>query len=162
MLYAISIKTNDQLSMIAPSIFTWIIAIGGAITFLPLMVAQLFMLINPNGQNTKDLIIGKGEDWRDVSHFKYSLAFAWADWLVILPLLISANIGVFMGELWGYILWLMVGVISIYFSIVFWVLERKISISSNGRIAYFTYVWGFFLYWGIGASIYSLLVLASH
>lgn len=144
--------------MIEPTISTWIIAIGSGITFLPLMVAQIFMIIKPNGQNTKNLIIGKGEDWRDESHFKYSLAFAWADWLVILPLLIFSNIGVLMGELWGYILWLVLGVISIYFSVIFWILERKISISANGLIAYFTYVWGFFLYWGIGASIYSLFI----
>jgi hypothetical protein len=37
--------------MIKPTIFTWIIAIFGAITFLPLMLAQLFMLFKPNDQN---------------------------------------------------------------------------------------------------------------
>ncbi|MFC2152246.1 hypothetical protein ACFLSE_06930, partial [Bacteroidota bacterium] len=46
-------------------------------------------------QKTKDLIIGKGEDWRDNSHFKYSLAFAWADWLIIFPLFVIGYWGVF-------------------------------------------------------------------
>ncbi len=59
--------------MIKPTIFTWIIAIFGAITFLPLMLAQLFMIFKPNDQKTKDLIIGKGEDWRDKTHFKSAL-----------------------------------------------------------------------------------------
>ncbi|MDP8268460.1 MAG: hypothetical protein P9L97_07020, partial [Candidatus Tenebribacter davisii] len=77
--------------MIKPTIVTWIIAIFGAITFLPLMVAQLLILFKPQDQKTKDLLIGKGEDWRDRTHFKSALAFAWADWLVILPLLIIGH-----------------------------------------------------------------------
>ena len=51
--------------MIRPTLVTWIIAIFGLFTFLPLMAAQLLMLFKPNGQKTKDLLIGKGEDWRD-------------------------------------------------------------------------------------------------
>lgn len=143
--------------MIQPSIYTWIIAIFGAITFLPLLVAQLFMIFKPNSQTTKDLIIGKGDDWRDKSHFKYSLAFAWADWVVIFPLLFLGNVGVFMGELWGYTVWLALGFISIYFSIIFWVMEREHSLPSCGKLAYYTYFWGFFLYWGIVAVLYSIL-----
>lgn len=144
--------------MIKPTIFTWILAIGSGITFLPLLVAQIVIITKPKSQQAKELIIGKGENWRDKSHFKYSLAFAWADWLVIFPLLVFGNVGVFLGEFWGYILWLILGVISIYFSIIFWVMERKISIPANGWIAYFTYFWGFFLYWGVGASIYSVII----
>ena len=145
--------------MIEITIFTWIIAIGSVITFFPLLVAQFIMIMRPDGQQAKDLIIGKGEDWRDISHFKYSLAFAWADWLVIFPLLVFGCIGVFLGQLWGYMLWLILGVISIYFSIIFWVMERKASVVSYGWVAYFTYFWGFFLYWGIGTAIYSMIVL---
>ena len=117
------------------------------------------MLINPKGQQAKNLIIGKEEEWRDTSHFKYSLAFAWADWLVIFPLLVCCNVGVFLGELWGYALWLVLGAISMYFSIIFWVMERKASFAAQGYIAYYTYFWGFFLYWGIGASVYSMIML---
>lgn len=85
--------------MIKPTIFTWIIAIFAAITFLPLMFAQLFMLFKPNDQKTKDLIIGKGEDWRDKTHFKSALAFAWADWLIIFPLLVAGTTGSLLGQL---------------------------------------------------------------
>ena len=143
--------------MIKPTLLTWIIAIFGAITFLPLLGAQLLMLLKPQSQNTKDLIIGKGEDWRDKTHFNSALAFAWADWLVIIPLFIIGNIGVFMGELWGYMAWLALGILSIYFSIVFWVMEKEYTYPSAGPLAYYTYFWGFFLYWGLAATAYSIV-----
>lgn len=143
--------------MIQTTPYTWIIAIFGAITFLPLLYAQMIMILKPNDQKTKDLIIGKGKDWRDKSHFKYSLAFAWADWLVIFPLFIIGNIGVLTGQLWGYLVWLVLGIVSIYFSIIFWVLEKEHSLPVYGRFAYYTYFWGFFLYWGIAGTLYSIL-----
>ncbi len=145
--------------MIPPTIVTWIIIVFGAITFLPLLFAQLLMLFKPNGQKTKELIIGKGEDWRDTTHFRSALAFAWADILIIFPLLIIGDIGVLFGHSWGYILWVALGILSIYFSILFWVMEKKYSYPSVGYLAYYTYYWGFFLYWGIIAIVYSAIQL---
>ena len=103
--------------MIETTTITWIIAIFGTITFLPLFVAQLIMILKPNSQKAKDLIIGKGEDWRDRTHFKSALAFAWADLIIILPLYALGTMWVFNDELWGYIIWISLGVLSIYFSI---------------------------------------------
>ncbi len=143
--------------MIEANLFTWIIAIFGVVTFTPLLAAQLLMLLNPQSQKTKDLIIGKGEGWRDRTHYKSALAFAWADWLIIFPLIIISYIGVFKAESWGYVLWLALGILSIYFSIIFWVMEKKHSYPSVGKLVYFTYFWGFFFYWGIGAIIYSFI-----
>jgi hypothetical protein len=145
--------------MIKPTIVTWIIAVFGMITFLPLMLAQLFMMIRPNDQRTKDLIIGQGGDWRDKTHFKSALAFAWADWIVLFPLLVAGTIGVLLGYPWGYMAWLAQGVLSIYFSIVFWVMEKEYAYPSCGWLAYFTFFWGFFLYWGIAAVVYSMIRL---
>jgi len=105
-----------------PTIFTWILAIFGATTFLPLMVAQFVMLIGPNSQRASDLIIGKGNTWRDRTHFRSALAFAWGD--------------------------------------ILWVLERSYTYPSVGGLAYYTYFRGFFLYWGIGATIYSAIILS--
>ena len=146
--------------MIKPTIVTWIIAIFGAVTFLPLLAAQFLMLLKPNSQRNKDIIIGKGEDWRDKTHFKSALAFAWADLLIFFPLLIASFVGVFSGQIWGYILWIVLGVLSIYFSIVFWVLEKEHACPSCGWLAYYTYFWGFFLYWGIAAIVYSILQIS--
>jgi hypothetical protein len=143
--------------MLQPTIITWVIALFGAITFLPLLGAQLLMLLKPQSQKAKDLIIGKGEDWRDKTHYKSALAFAWADCFVIFPLLISGTIGVFYGQLWGYALWLALGILSIYFSIIFWVMEKEYTYPTCGGLAYYTYFWGFFLYWGVGAVAYSIL-----
>ena len=144
------------MEMIEPTFVTWAIAIFGAITFFPLMGAQLSMLFNPQGQKTKDLIIGKGQDWRDKTHFKSALAFAWADIILLFPIFICGNIGVFLGQLWGYVLWFALGILSIYFSILFWVMEKEYTYPSCGWLAYFTYYWGFFLYWGIIAVVYSI------
>ena len=146
--------------MIEPTLITWIITIFGAITFLPLIAAQFIMLLNPQSQRSKDLIIGKGEDWRDKTHFKSAMAFAWADILIIFPLLISSYIGVFSGQMWGYILWIALGFLSIYFSIVFWVMEKEYTYPSCGPLAYYTYFWGFFLYWGVAAVVYSILQIS--
>jgi hypothetical protein len=142
-----------------PSIYTWILAIFGAITFLPLMYAQLLMLFSPKSQQAKDLIIGKGKEWRDHTHFRSALAFAWADILVILPLLVLSTIGVFTGQLWAYVLWLALGILSIYFSIIFGILEKAYTYPTCGWLAYYTYFWGFFLYWGIGAVVYSTIII---
>ncbi len=144
--------------MIKPTITTWIIAIFGALTFLSLMAAQLIMILKPEGRKAKDLLIGKGEDWRDKTHFKSARAFAIADWLVIMPLLVLGTIGVISGHMWGYILWTALGTISIYFSILCWVMEKEYTCPSCGPLAYYTYYWGFFLYWGIAAIVYSILI----
>jgi len=143
--------------MIETTIITWIIAIFGAITFLPLFGAQFVMILNPKSQKAKDLIIGKGGEWRDKTHFKSALAFAWADLIIILPLYILGTVLVFNGQLWGYVIWISLGVLSIYFSILFWVIEKEYTYKLAGWIAYFTYFWGFFLYWGLGAIVHSIL-----
>ena len=139
------------------TVITWILAGFGLTTFLPLMVAQLFMLVKPNSRKTKDLLIGKNKEWRDKTHYKSALAFAWADWLVIFPLLVASYIGVFKGYSWGFMLWIGLGLISIYFSIVFWIMEKEYTYPVCGWFVYYTYYWGFFLYWGISVVIYSFI-----
>ena len=143
--------------MIETTIITWIIAIFGLVTFLPLFGAQLVMILTPNSQKAKELLIGKGEEWRDKTHFKSALAFAWADLIIMLPLFTIGTILVFNGLLWGYVIWISLGILSVYFSIVFWILEKEYTYKSAGWFAYFTYFWGFFLYWGLGAIIHSVL-----
>ena len=147
--------------MIEATIITWLIAIFGAITFLPLFGAQLMMIFKPNSKKAKDLIIGKNDDWRDKTHFKSALAFAWADLIIILPLYALGTISVFNGQLWGYVIWISLGVLSIYFSIIFWVMEKEYTYPSCGWLAYYTYYWGFFLYWGISVIIHSVLQMLS-
>ena len=141
------------------NLITWILAVFGAITFLPLLAAQLMMILKPNHQKTKDLIIAKGADWRDKTHFRSALAFAWADLLVLFPLLIVGTVAVLTGHTWGFILWFALGILSIYFSILFWIMEKEYALPSCGWFAYFTFFWGFFLYWGIAVTIYSSIQL---
>lgn len=141
------------------TLITWILSVFGVITFLPLIATQLFMIFKPYDQKTKDLLIGKDEDWRDKTHFKSALAFAWADVLVLLPLFLLSTIAVLTGNSWGFILWIVLGVLSIYFSIVFWIMEKEYTYPNCGWLAYYTFYWGFFLYWGVIAVIYSSIQL---
>ena len=70
--------------MIETNAVTWAIVIFGSITLLPLFYAQFILLLKPHSRRAKDLIIGPGEDWRDQTHYRSALAFAWADLLIML------------------------------------------------------------------------------
>ena len=145
--------------MFEPTIVTWIIIIFGVITCVPLLYAQLIMLLQPEGQKSKDILIGKGEDWRDKTHFKSAYALALADWIFFLPVLVAGIIGVLLGEIWGYVLFAVAGAVSLYINIFLWLFEREYVYPAVGPLAYYTYIWGNFIYWGTAALIYSLLRL---
>ena len=145
--------------MLPPTIISWILVVFGFITCAPLFGAQLVMIIKPNSQKARDIIIGKGEDWRDKTHFRSALGFAWADWILLAPLLVAGSIGVLSGQAWGYVLWAAAGAISLYINIVLWILERQYVYPSQGPLVYFTYYWGFFVYWGTAVLIYSIVRL---
>ena len=148
--------------MYSPSMIAWLLFVVGVFTFLPLLAVQLMVIFKPNDRKTKDLVIGSGEEWRDHTHFKSALAFAWADWLIIFPLLVAGSYGVISGSVWGYVLWFALGIISVYFSILCWVLEKEYVFPSRGSLAYYTYYWGLFLYWGIAAIIYSFMMVINY
>jgi hypothetical protein len=145
--------------MLQPTLVTWILVIFGLITCCPLLYAQLVMLLQPQGQRAKDLMIGKGEDWRDRTHFKSALALAWADWLVFTPVFVAGIIGVLLGREWGYVLFAVAGAIQLYINVFLWFFEREYVYPAVGPVAYYTYIWGDFVYWGAATFVYSLLRL---
>lgn len=147
--------------MLDPTVVTWILLIFGCIfILLPLLYAQGVMACRPHTQRAKELLIGKGEDWRDGTHFKSAYGGAVADLLVFLPLLLAGSIGVVMGHSWGYILWAAAGTISVYISIILWILEREYVYPKAGPLIYYTYFWGFFVYWGVAVTVYSVIRVA--
>ena len=146
--------------MIEPTTVTWMLVVFGAATLTPLLLAQLIMLFRPHGQRAKDILVGKGEEWRDRTHFLSALGYAWADWLLLTPLAVSGWIGVLLGQAWGYVLWATAGAISVYVNIVLWVMEKEYVYPSRGPLAYYTYYWGFFVYWGGLAIAYTALRLS--
>ncbi len=143
-----------------PTIITWILIVFGVITMAPLLIAQLIMLVKPHSQKAKDILVAKGEGWRDKTHFRSALGFAWADWLLVVPLIIAGSIGVILGFAWGYVLWGAAGSILLYINIVLWFMEKEYVYPSRGALAYYTYYWGFFVYWGALALAYSALRLS--
>ena len=50
-------------------------------------------------------------------------------------------------------------ILAIFGAIIFGVLEKAYTYPSCGWLAYYTYYWGFFLYWGIGAVVYSTIII---
>lgn len=145
--------------MFQPTIVTWVLVIFGAVTLLPLLLIQLTILIQPQGQKAKDILVAKGEDWRDKTHFRSALGFAWADWMLLVPLFVAGSAGVLLGQAWGYILWGAAGSISLYANIILWFMEKEYVYPSRGPLAYYTYYWGFFIVWGAAALTYAILRL---
>ncbi len=139
-----------------PTFVTWALVIFGVITLAPLVVVQLAMLAKPHSQKTRDMIIAKGDDWRDESHFGFALGCAWADWIFLVPLVVAGSIGVVLGHAWGYALWGASGSMALYINIILWFMEKKYVYPSRGAIRYFTYYWGFFVYWGVLVLAYSV------
>jgi len=143
-----------------PTLVTWALVVFGLVTLTPLVWAQFSMLIRPNSQETKDLLIAKGEDWRDLTHFRLALGAAWADWLFFAPLFLAGSVGVLLGQTWGYVLFGAAGACSLYINIMLWFTEKEHVYPSRGPLKYFTYYWGFFMYWGALALAYSAARIA--
>ncbi len=147
--------------MLEPTLITWILIIFGLVfIFLPMLYVQLRMVLRPNNRKTRDIIIGKGEDWRDKTHFRMSLGAGWADLMIWLPLLAAGSVGVILGQVWGYALWAASGAISVYVNIILWFSEREYVYPACGPLVYYTYFWGFFVYWGVAVVVYTVLRLA--
>ena len=124
-----------------PTLVTWALVIFGIITLIPLILAQLSMLVRPGSRETKDLIIGKGEDWRDKTHFRMSLGAAWADWLFFAPVFVIGSIGVLIGQTWGYIFFGAAGACSLYINIILLFTEKEYVYTKRGPLKYFSYYW---------------------
>jgi hypothetical protein len=143
--------------MFEPTIVTWIIVVFGFATCLPLLYAQLVFLLQPKGEKAKNILIGKNEEWRDKTHFKSAYGMAWADWLFFLPVFIVAVIGIVSVKPWGYTLLSVAGAIQLYINTVLWFLEKEYVYPNCGPLAYYTYYWGNFMYWGTLSMVYGVL-----
>ena len=143
-----------------PTPVTWALVIFGVITMAPLILAQSSMLFRPDSQKTRNLLIGKGEDWRDGTHYRFSRGAAWADWLLFAPLFVAGCAGVVLGYAWGYVLFGVTAACSLYINIILWFTEKEYVYPTRGRLRYYTYYWGFFVYWGALAVVYSVLRIA--
>jgi hypothetical protein len=142
-----------------PTPITWVLIISGFLIYLPVLYGQVLLLLRPHSQATRDIIIGKGENWRDRTHFHSSYGFAWADLMFFLPLLIIGSTGVVLGQVWGYALWTAAAAIAVNDNIVLWFSEREYVYPVWGALAYYTFFWGFFVYWGIATILYAALRL---
>ena len=142
--------------MYEPTVITWVLIIFGLITCLPLLFAQLVMLIEPEGRRAKDILVGKGEEWRDRTHFRSAYGLAVADWLLFAPMFILGIIGMLLGRSWGYLLFAVSGAIALYINVFLWFQEKEYVYPSRGPLKYYTYYWGNFIYWGAASLLYGI------
>ncbi len=145
--------------MLEPTFLTWVLIIFGVITCGPLLYAQFIMVWKPHSEEARNLMIGKGEDWRDKSHFKTAYSLAIVDWLIFMPIFIGGIIGLIQSQIWGYVLFAVAGAISFYINIFLWFFEKEYVFPAVGALAYYTYIWGNFIYWGLASIAYSILRL---
>ncbi|MGI9622566.1 MAG: hypothetical protein ACR2PK_06995 [Acidimicrobiales bacterium] len=138
-----------------PTVVTWVLVIFGLLTLAPLTLVQLAFLLSPESERSKEWLIGTEEDWRNTTHFRLSLGAAWADWLVVVPAFVMGAVGIALSESWGFVLFGAAGAISLYINVILWFVERDYVYPSRGPLKYFTYYWGFFIYWGALALAYS-------
>ena len=143
--------------MYQPTLITWILIVFGIITCLPLLFAQIIILIQPEGQKAKDILIGRGEDWRDKTHFKSAYSLAMADWIIFFPLFTIGIIGMLLSNYWGYLLFAISGSIQLYINTFLWFFEKEYVYSSIGPLKYYTFFWGNFMYWGLASLLYGVL-----
>jgi len=115
--------------------------------------------MNPHGKKAKELMIGKGEEWRDQTHFKSAVAGSRVDWLIFMPLFAAGVIGMLTGRVWGYAIFGASAAIQLYINVYLFVLEKEYVYPAVGPWAYFTYVWGNFIYWSTLTIIYVVLRL---
>jgi len=142
--------------MYQPTIITWIIILFGLLTCLPLLFAQLLAIIEPHGKRAKDILIGTGEEWRDVTHFKSAYSLAMTDWIVFFPIFILSIIGIISSSSLGYILLAVSGAIQVYINVFLWFIEKEYVNPSNGPLKYYSYLWGNFIYWGSASFLYGI------
>jgi hypothetical protein len=140
-----------------PTLLTWLLVAFGVITLTPLTAIYVIFLRDPHAPKSRDLMIGEGKDWRDKTHFRLNLGFAWTDFLFFVPLFVSGSVGALLGEAWGYMLLGAAGAIMLYINIILWFTEKEHVYPALGPLRYFTYFWGFFVYWGALALAYSAL-----
>ena len=143
--------------MYDPTPFSYGLIIFGLITCLPLLFAQLIMLIESKSPRAKELLIGKGEDWKDNTHFKSAYGLAITDWVVFFPIFTIGIAGICMGEIWGYLCFSIAGAIQFYINMYLWFLEKEYVFKANGPLKYYTYLWGNFMYWGVAALLYGIV-----
>lgn len=133
----------------------WLIIVFGLVTCLPLLLAQLTIIVDPKGNKAKDILIGKGQEWRDKSHFKSAYSLAIVDWVVFLPCFAIGVVGVVLGAIWGYFFLGLAGAIQLYINVFLWFFEKEYVYPANGALRYFTYIWGNFVYWGVATILWS-------
>jgi hypothetical protein len=140
-----------------PTLVTWALVLFGLITNGTLIYVYLVFLRSPNSRKSKDLMIGEGKDWRDETHFDLNLGFARTDLIFFVPLFALGSIGIILSQPWGYMLFGAAGACALYINIILLWVEKKHVYPALGTLRYYTYFWGFFVYWGALALVYGTL-----
>jgi hypothetical protein len=146
--------------MLEPTPVTWLLSIVGVAIYLPAVYIQVLAVCKPHDQKTKDMLVGKGGDYHDKTYFAFCQGTGWADLCVQIPLVLVGCVAVLFAELWGYVLWFAGASITIYIHLVLVFVEGRHVYAHWGPLAFLTYGWGLWVWWGIVVVIYSLTRMA--
>jgi len=146
--------------MLESTTVTWVLVCFGVATCAPLLYAQSIMVLSPRSERARTLMIGAGETWRDESHFKTQYALARADWLLFAPVFVASIVGLYLERSWGFYLFGVSGAIQLYINTFLWFFEKEFVYRAQGPLAYYTYFWGNFMYWGTLTLVYSAMRLS--
>lgn len=140
--------------MIEPTVFTWVLSIIGIIIYTPTMYLEYLAAFKPDSQKTKDLLVGKGQDYPDKTYAAFCKGHGWAD-LIIFFFVLAGCVGVLLGHRWGYIFWFAGAGVTLYAHTLLLFLEGKHIFNDWGPLAFFTYGWALWVYWAVIVLFYS-------
>lgn len=146
--------------MIEPTATTWVLSVIGVIIYLPAVYIQARAVFRPRARATKDLLVGRGEEYPDVSYVSFCRGSGWADLGLQIPLVIVGSVGVLFGRPWAYALWFAGVSITLYVHLILLFLEGKHIFTKWGPLAFFTYGWGLWAYYALVVAVYCLARLA--
>ena len=90
----------------------------------------------PDSRPAKDLMIGKGKDWRDDTHLDLNHGFARTDLFFFMPLFLLGSVAMLLGQAWGYAFFGAAGACSVYINIALRTVEKKHVYPALGALRY--------------------------
>jgi len=135
---------------------TWIVAMSGLLIMGLLFGLQLIAILRPHDKWTTANIYGGDPDSTDPrAYFAFNQGMAWSDVFFWGPIQIAGNIGMLLGERWGFLLALMGSVPFLYTAILIYIWDRDMGFRKNTFMYWFV-IWGMFPAFGAVELIYCL------
>lgn len=120
---------------------------------------QLVAVLRPRERWTIENVYGGGPDDTDPkAYFAFNQGLAWADTMFWGPIQIAGNVGMILGQRWGFLLALVGSVPFLYSAILIFVWDRDMGFRRN-TLTYWVFIWGMFPAFGVVEMTYCFVRL---